>query len=103
MIGSAGELAYAACWIDSQAACSVTSRAADDREVDVQAALAKQEALLGELDGRGEADGYVFEEIAECLLALGPRRTRERSSGAHTPRLPATFSYARTSPSDSSA
>jgi hypothetical protein len=63
--------AYAACWIDSQAACSVTSRAADDREVDVEAALAEQEALLAELDGLGGADGYVFEEVAECLLALG--------------------------------
>ena len=34
-------------------------------------ALAAQEELLAELDALGETDGYVFEEIAECLLALG--------------------------------
>jgi tetratricopeptide (TPR) repeat protein len=38
---------------------------------DVEESLAEQEALLGELDGLGETDGYVLEEIAECLLALG--------------------------------
>jgi tetratricopeptide (TPR) repeat protein len=38
---------------------------------DVEGALAAQEALLAELDALGEADGYVFEEIGECLLALG--------------------------------
>jgi hypothetical protein len=26
---------------------------------------------LAELDALGETDGYVLEEIAECLLALG--------------------------------
>jgi len=36
-----------------------------------QAALAEQQALLAELEEAGETDGYVFEEIAECLLALG--------------------------------
>ena len=30
-----------------------------------------QQALLAELDSVGESDGYVFEEIGECLLALG--------------------------------
>ncbi len=34
-------------------------------------ALARQQALLAELDAAGEEDGYVFEEIGECLLALG--------------------------------
>jgi tetratricopeptide (TPR) repeat protein len=35
-----------------------------------EAALAMQRQLLGELESTGEADGYVFEEIAENLLAL---------------------------------
>ena len=35
------------------------------------AALAEQEALLAELDAAGETDGYVHEELGECLLALG--------------------------------
>ena len=38
---------------------------------DVEAALAEQRALLAELDELGEPDGFVFEEIGECLLALG--------------------------------
>lgn len=33
-------------------------------------ALTMQQALLHELDSTGEADGYVVEEIAECLTAL---------------------------------
>jgi tetratricopeptide (TPR) repeat protein len=39
----------------------------------VDEALAAQERLLAELDDAGETDGYVLEEIAECLLALGRR------------------------------
>jgi tetratricopeptide (TPR) repeat protein len=38
---------------------------------DVEDALREQRALLAELDALGETDGYVFEEIGECLLALG--------------------------------
>ncbi len=38
---------------------------------DVADALDEQEALLAELDALGQTDGYVLEEIAECLLALG--------------------------------
>lgn len=38
---------------------------------DVGAALAEHEALLAELEARGERDGFVYEEIGECLLALG--------------------------------
>jgi tetratricopeptide (TPR) repeat protein len=38
---------------------------------DVDAALAEQLALLAELDGLRDTDGYVFEELGECLLALG--------------------------------
>jgi tetratricopeptide (TPR) repeat protein len=34
-------------------------------------ALAEQEALRVELEALGEADGYVFEELGECLLVLG--------------------------------
>jgi tetratricopeptide (TPR) repeat protein len=37
---------------------------------DVEAALAAQQALVAELDELGKTDGYVFEEIGECLLAL---------------------------------
>jgi tetratricopeptide (TPR) repeat protein len=33
-------------------------------------ALAAQQSLLGEFERTGEPDGYVLEEIAECLLAL---------------------------------
>ena len=38
---------------------------------DVDDALGAQETLLAELDDLGETDGYVVEEIAECLLTLG--------------------------------
>jgi tetratricopeptide (TPR) repeat protein len=34
-------------------------------------ALAAQEVLRAEYEAAGEPDGYVFEEIAECLLLLG--------------------------------
>jgi len=34
-------------------------------------ALVQQQALLRELDEAGESDGYVLEEIGECLLATG--------------------------------
>jgi tetratricopeptide (TPR) repeat protein len=37
----------------------------------IDEALRMQRALLEELDHAGERDGYVFEEIGECLLALG--------------------------------
>ena len=33
-------------------------------------ALAMQQSLLGEHEAAGTRDGYVFEEIAECLLSL---------------------------------
>ncbi len=38
---------------------------------DVEAALTLQRTLLDELDALGERDGYVLEELGECLLALG--------------------------------
>lgn len=34
-------------------------------------ALALQQALLAEYEGVGQTDGFVFEEVGECLLALG--------------------------------
>jgi tetratricopeptide (TPR) repeat protein len=40
-------------------------------QANFRGALAEQEEVLAELDELGETDGYVFEEIAECLLALG--------------------------------
>jgi len=36
----------------------------------VEEALAIQRELLTELEDAGETDGYVFEELGECLLAL---------------------------------
>ncbi len=36
-------------------------------------ALVVQESLLGECERAREPDGYVHEEVAECLLALGRR------------------------------
>jgi tetratricopeptide (TPR) repeat protein len=33
-------------------------------------AVAIQMALMDELESAGESDGYVFEEIAECMIAL---------------------------------
>ena len=37
----------------------------------VEAALAEQESLLQDYGAEALADGYVHEEVAECLLALG--------------------------------
>ncbi len=37
----------------------------------IEEALALQKELLRECDALGEQDGYVYEEIAECLTALG--------------------------------
>jgi len=41
----------------------------------VEEALSKQMTLKTEFESTGESDGYVFEEIGECLLAL--KRTDE--------------------------
>jgi tetratricopeptide (TPR) repeat protein len=40
-------------------------------QANFRGALVEQQALLAELEQLAETDGYVFEEIAECLLALG--------------------------------
>jgi tetratricopeptide (TPR) repeat protein len=45
----------------------------------IDEALAMQTALATDLDTLGESDGYVEEEIAECLLALG----REEEARPH--------------------
>jgi tetratricopeptide (TPR) repeat protein len=37
----------------------------------LEEALALQQALLAEYKGVGQTDGFVYEEIGECLLALG--------------------------------
>jgi tetratricopeptide (TPR) repeat protein len=37
----------------------------------VEHALTMQRALLADLERAGARDGYVFEEIGECLLSLG--------------------------------
>jgi tetratricopeptide (TPR) repeat protein len=37
----------------------------------VEEALSTQQALLRELEASGGQDGYVYEELAECRLALG--------------------------------
>ena len=37
----------------------------------VEEALALQQELLREFDALGEQDGYVYEELAECLATLG--------------------------------
>ncbi|MXW05970.1 MAG: tetratricopeptide repeat protein [Gemmatimonadetes bacterium] len=37
----------------------------------IEEALAMQQSLLEEHEAAGTSDGYVFEEIAECLIALG--------------------------------
>ncbi len=37
----------------------------------IEEALALQEALLKDLDEAGVTDGYVYEELGECLLTLG--------------------------------
>jgi tetratricopeptide (TPR) repeat protein len=37
----------------------------------VEEALSKQLILKEEFESAGESDGYVFEEIGECLLSLG--------------------------------
>jgi tetratricopeptide (TPR) repeat protein len=36
-----------------------------------EAALEMQQELLKDLDAIGETDGYVYEELAECLVVLG--------------------------------
>jgi tetratricopeptide (TPR) repeat protein len=48
-------------------------------------ALTEQEALLGECERAGQPDGYVHEELAECLLALGRggKAAQEHFARAH--------------------
>ncbi len=47
-------------------------------------ALSGQEEILAEWNEAGGEDGYVYEELAECLLALGrPDQARPHFSRAH--------------------
>jgi len=61
---------------------------------DVAEALAAQEAILAELDALGETDGYVLEEIGECLVALG----REEEAQPFLARARAALAGAQTEP-----
>ena len=38
---------------------------------DLEGALAIQRVLHADWEAAGEKDGYVYEELGECLLALG--------------------------------
>lgn len=50
----------------------------------VEEALSRQMALKDELEAAGESDGFVFEEIGECLLALNrPKEARPFFVRAH--------------------
>lgn len=43
-----------------------------------------QQALLAEFEASGEKDGYMYEELGECLLALGqPEQARPYFARAH--------------------
>ena len=51
----------------------------------VEEALQAQQVLLREREASGEPDGYVFEELGECLLALGrPTEAAPYFRQAHT-------------------
>ena len=41
-------------------------------------ALAIQQELLAEYEADGQKDGYVFEELAECLLVIGRRKEAQK-------------------------
>jgi tetratricopeptide (TPR) repeat protein len=49
----------------------------------VEEALALQQELLREFDTLGEPDGYVYEELAECLAALGHDEARSYFARAY--------------------
>jgi len=61
---------------------------------DVEEALDLQHVLLAELDALAETDGYVLEEIAECLVALG----REDEAQPFFARARAALADAQTEP-----
>jgi hypothetical protein len=46
-------------------------------------ALELQEALLLEVEAAGQGDGYVLEEVAECMHALGDARAAGYFARAH--------------------
>ena len=50
----------------------------------IEEALSKQMSLKHELEEAGETDGFVYEEIGECLLSLnGPEEARPYFSKAY--------------------
>ncbi len=56
---------------------------------DVERALEEQRTILAELEALGKEDGYVFEEIGECLLALDRgNESRPFFARAHAALLP---------------
>ena len=59
-------------------------------------ALPEQESLLGECERARQPDGYVQEELAECLLALG----RKKEAAAHFARAYELLSRDASFPSD---
>lgn len=51
----------------------------------VEEALEGQRVLADQLEAAGETDGYVFEELGECYLALGDRdKARPNFARAHS-------------------
>ena len=62
----------------------------------VPEALPEQESLLGECERARQPDGYVQEELAECLLALG----RKKEAAAHFGRAYELLSRDASFPSD---
>jgi tetratricopeptide (TPR) repeat protein len=59
-------------------------------------ALPEQESLLGECERGRQSDGYIHEELAECLLALG----RKKESAPHFARAYELLSRDASFPSD---
>jgi tetratricopeptide (TPR) repeat protein len=59
-------------------------------------ALIEQESLLGECERARQSDGYIHEELAECLLALG----RKKEAAAHFARAYELLSRDASFPSD---
>lgn len=73
--GSAADLRVAA-WCVARALRSLNR---------LEEALSRQRALKEEFDKAGEKDGYVLEEIGECLLAMDrPEEAKEYFAGAYS-------------------
>ena len=66
-------------------------------------ALSIQRALLQAYQDDGESDAYVFEEMAECLLAIGQPQEAKQYSDSPIKPYPATPGSLTTSSTASSA